>query len=208
MFPKQPAPAAPAGSEPPPESPPPEPPPDVPPLPEAPQPVDPARVRRLAVFAVAAVLLLAVAALFAVGNHEARSTGALGNHALVDSAGTAEAVSQLTAAVKTVYSYDYRSLDKTEADAKQLITGEFAGEFDRVFAPVRQLAPKEQAVLTTEVPAAGVIQLDGDRARLLMMVDQRGTRAGNQPLPPVSARLVVEARQVDGRWLIAKVTPK
>lgn len=170
---------------------------------------DPARarqIRRLTVLGVAAVLLLAAAALLAVGNHQARVSGVLGNHALVDADGTTEAVSQLTAAVKTVYSYDYRSLDKTEADAKQLITGEFAGDFDRIFAPVRQFAPKEQAVLETEVPTAGVMQLGGDRARLLMMVDQRGTRVGNQPLPPVSARLVVEAQRVDGRWLIAKVT--
>lgn len=205
MLPKQPASADPIDPEPL-ETPPPEPP--VADRPAA-KPVDPARarqVRRLTVLGVAAVLLLAAAGLLAFGNHEARTSGVLANHALVDADGTAEVISQLASAVKTVYSYDYRSLDKTEADAKQLITGEFAGEFDRIFAPVKEMAPKEQAVLNTDVPTAGVMQLSGDRARVLMMVDQRGTHTGNQPLPPVTARLVVEAQRVDGRWLIAKVT--
>lgn len=207
MLPKQPTSADPVDPEPLETAPPERPVSD----PRTAKPVDPARarqVRRLTVLGVAAVLLLAAAGLLAVGNHQARTSGVLGNHALVDTDATTEAVSQLSAAVKTVYSYDYRSLDKTEADAKQLITGEFAGEFDRIFAPVKQLAPKEQAVLTTEVPTAGVMQLGGDRARVLMMVDQRGTRVGNQPTPPVTARLVVEAQRVDGRWLIVKVTPE
>lgn len=175
------------------------------------RPADPARakqVRKLIIIAVAAVLLLAGAVLLGIGNHKTRTTGTLGNEALVDTTTTAEVVGQITGAVKTVYSYDFKTLDKNESDAKAVITGEFAGEFDRVFAPVKQLAPKEQAVLDTAVPAAGVMQLDGDGARLLMMVDQRGTRAGGQPLPPTSARLIVEAQRVDGRWKIAKVTPE
>jgi Mce-associated membrane protein len=209
MLPKQPASADPVDPEPLETPPPDQPVADGPAAAPATEPVDPVRarqVRRLTVLGVAAVLLLAAAGLLAFGNHEARSSGVLANHALVDADGTAEVVSQLTAAIKTVYSYDYRSLDKTEADAKQLITGEFAGEFDRMYAPLKQEAPKQQTVLNTEVPTAGVMQLSGDRARVLMMVDQRGTYSGNQPLPPVTARLVVEAQRVDGRWLIAKVT--
>jgi Mce-associated membrane protein len=169
---------------------------------------DPARVRTLIVVGVVAVLLLAGAVLLFIGYHTARTTGALGNDAVVDASATAEVVGDVTAAVKTVYSYDYKTLDRNEADAKTVITGEFAGEFDRVFAPLKQLAPKEQAVLVTAVPAAGVTQLNGDHARLLMMVDQKGTRAGGQALPGSSARLAVEAARVDGRWKIAKVTPE
>jgi Mce-associated membrane protein len=177
----------------------------------APTVVDPdrkARVRLLTVLGVAAVLLIAGAVLLAVQNYSTRANGPLANQAFVDTGGTAEVVGAMTAAVKAVYSYDFKTLDQNEAEAKGYITGPFAEEFDRVFAPVKQLAPKEQAVLTTDVPAVGVMQLDGDRARLLMMVDQRGTRAGGQPIAGTSARLIVQAQRVDGRWKIVEVTPE
>jgi Mce-associated membrane protein len=108
----------------------------------------------------------------------------------------------------TVYSYNYSTLPANEAAAKGLVTGKFADEFARVFEPVKQLAPQEQAVLKSTVPAAGVIMLQGDRARLLMMVDQTGTRGTAKEPTGATARLVVDAQKVDGRWKIAGVTPE
>ncbi|MDT7639620.1 MAG: Mce-associated rane protein, partial [Pseudonocardiales bacterium] len=84
----------------------------------------------------------------------------------------------------------------------------FATEFPRVFGPVKQLAPQEQAVLKSTVPAAGVILLQGDRARLLMMIDQTGTRGAAKEATGATARLVVDAQKVDGRWKISEVTPE
>jgi len=138
----------------------------------------------------------------------ARSAGPLANKAFVDSAATAELVGQVTNAMTTVYSYDYNTLPANEAAAKGVITGKFATEFPRVFEPVKQLAPQEQAVLKSTVPAAGVILLQGDRARLLMMVDQIGTRGTAKEPTGATARLVVDAQKVDGRWKIAEVTPE
>jgi Mce-associated membrane protein len=188
-----------------------EPPAETAPAVTVPTPDDPeraARVRKLVVIAVVAVLLLAGTVLLAIVNHAARSNGPLANQAWVDEAATQEVVAQLTAAVKTVYSYDYRTLDKNEADAKAVITGAYADEFDKVFAPVKQLAPKEQAVLGTTVAAAGVLQLHDDQARVLMMVDQDGTRMNNQPIAGTKARLVVAGQRVDGKWKISEVTPE
>ncbi|MDQ2709430.1 MAG: hypothetical protein M3Z25_18185 [Actinomycetota bacterium] len=181
-------------------------------LPESTEPAaDPdraVRVRVLIALGVAAVLLVAGAVVLAIGNHAARVNGSLANEAFVDAPGTAAVVGQLTAAVKTVYSYDYKTLDANEAAAKDVITGGFAEQFEKVFAPVKQLAPKEQAVLTTTVPAAGVLQLSGDRARLLMMVDQRGTWGGSQQLAGTSARLIVAGQRVEDKWKITEVTPE
>lgn len=168
----------------------------------------PLQLRALAIFTLSAILLVAGAVVLAIGNHAARANGPLANRAFLDGSATAEVVAQVTGAIKTVYSYDYTRLDANEAAAKQVITGQFAGDFDKVFAPVKALAPKEQAVLTTTVPAVGVLQLQDDRARLLMMVDQNGTRMGSQPIAGTSARLVAEAQLVDGHWKIAEVTPE
>ncbi|HTK61719.1 MAG TPA: hypothetical protein VL595_05050 [Pseudonocardia sp.] len=164
--------------------------------------------RRLTALAVAAVLLIAVAVLLAFENHSARANGPLANEAFVDTSSTTEVETEMAAAIKTVYSYDYRSLDANRAAAKEVITGQFAQDFDKVFDAVKQLAPKEQAVMTTDVAATGVLQLKDDRARLLMMVDQKGTKAGSQPIGGASARLVVVAQKVDGHWKIAEVTPE
>lgn len=169
---------------------------------------DQARTRRLIALAVAAVLLIAVAVLLAFENHSARANGPLANEAFVDTSSTTEVETEMAAAIKTVYSYDYRSLDANRAAAKEVITGQFAQDFDKVFDAVKQLAPKEQAVMTTDVAATGVLQLKDDRARLLMMVDQKGTKAGSQPIGGASARLVVVAQKVDGHWKIAEVTPE
>jgi Mce-associated membrane protein len=173
-----------------------------------PGPADRKRVRLLFGLAGAAVLLVAASVVVAVGAYTARTSGPLANQAFVDSAATAELVGQVTNAMTTVYSYDYNTLPANEAAANGVITGKFATEFPRVFGPVKQLAPQEQAVLKSTVPAAGVIMLQGDRARLLMMVDQVGTRGAAKEPTGATARLVVDAQKVDGRWKIAEVTPE
>jgi Mce-associated membrane protein len=165
-------------------------------------------MRLLVALAVAAVLLIAASVVLAVGAFTARSSGPLSNQAFVDSADTAEVVGQITNAMITVYSYDYTSLPANEAAAKQVVTGRFAGEFERVFGPVKQLAPQEQAVLKSTVPAAAVSLLQGDRARLLMMVDQAGTRGPDKQPTGATARLVVDAVKIGGQWKISEVTPE
>jgi len=166
------------------------------------------RMRLLVGVAVVAVLLVCASVVLAVGAFTARTSGPLANKAFLDTGQTAELVGQMTSAMTTVYSYNYTTLPANEAAAKGLVTGKFADEFARVFEPVKQLAPQEQAVLKSTVPAAGVILLQGDRARLLMMVDQTGTRGTAKEPTGATARLVVDAQKVDGRWKIAGVTPE
>jgi Mce-associated membrane protein len=166
------------------------------------------RVRLLTGLAAAAVVLVAAAVVAAVGWRSAATSGPRSNEAFVDSAATAEVVGQVTNDMTTVYSYDYTTLPANEAAANAVITGKFATEFPRVFGPVKQLAPQEQAVLKSTVPAAGVILLQGDRARLLMMIDQTGTRGTAKEATGATARLVVDAQKVDGRWKISEVTPE
>jgi Mce-associated membrane protein len=176
--------------------------------PEAGTETDRKRMRLLVGVAALAVLLVCASVVLAVGAVTARTSGPLANKAFLDTGQTAELVGQVTSAMTTVYSYNYSTLPANEAAAKGLVTGKFADEFARVFEPVKQLAPQEQAVLKSTVPAAGVILLQGDRARLLMMVDQTGTRGTAKEPTGATARLLVDAQKVDGRWKIAGVTPE
>jgi len=181
----------------------------------APPPV-PAAARRLRpvplpALVAALVVLVGLAVLFGVENAQVRGTPSAQNTALVDVGTTAEVSRQVTAALKTVYSFDYTRLDQNEAAARAVITPAFADQFDQLFRQVRELAPQQQAVVTATVNLVGVQSINGDRATLLVFLDQQATRAqagaGPQQLA-AAGRLTVTAQRVDGTWKIAAVDPR
>jgi len=158
----------------------------------------------------ALVVLLGLAVFAAVGNADVRGTPSAQNTALVDIGTTAQVNQQVTAALKTVYSFDYTRLDQNEAAARAVITPAFAGQFDQLFRQVRELAPQQQAVVTATVNLVGVQSINGDTATLLVFLDQQATRAqsgGPQQLA-AAGRLTVTAQLVDGTWKIAAVDPR
>jgi Mce-associated membrane protein len=159
----------------------------------------------------ALVLLVGLAVFFAVANADVRDTPSARNTALVDIGTTAQVSQQVTAALKTVYSFDYTRLDQNEAAARAVITPAFADQFDQLFRQVRELAPQQQAVVTATVNLVGVQSIDGDTATLLVFLDQQATRAqtGGSPQQLAAAgRLTVTAQLVDGTWKIAAVDPR
>jgi Mce-associated membrane protein len=86
-----------------------------------------------------------------------------------------------------------------------MITPEFAGDFATLFQQVRKLAPQQQAVVTATVAMAAVKALDGDRAVVVVFLDQQATRGADAKQLMASGRVTVSAHLVDGRWKIAGV---
>jgi Mce-associated membrane protein len=168
------------------------------------------RRRSVPLLAVAAVVLATVAVVAGIQDARLRGTPAAQNTALVDVGTTAEVASQLSSAIETVYSFDFARLDENEKAARDVITPEFAAEFDRLFGEVRARAPQQQAVVSATVTRAAVKEITGDRAVLIAFVDQQATRAApdaqSQQLA-AAGRLAVTGQRVDGRWKIAAVTP-
>lgn len=145
---------------------------------------------------------------FAVADYLVRHTPAASNTALADVGTTADVANQLGAALETVYSYDFTQLDANERSARNVITPEFAAKFDQLFGQVRQLAPQQQAVVSAVVTSAAVQSIQGDRAVLVVFLDQQATRAaaGAEPQQVSAAgRLTVTGQLVDGTWKIAEV---
>ena len=169
-------------------------------------------LRRQAVplLAVAALVLATVAVVAGIQDARLRGTPAAENTALVDVGTTAGVASQLSDAIETVYSFDFARLDENEKAARDVITPEFATEFDRLFGEVRARAPQQQAVVSATVTLSAVKEITGDRAVLVAFVDQQATRAApdaeSQQLA-AAGRLTVTGERVDGRWKIAAVTP-
>ncbi|WP_220187088.1 hypothetical protein, partial [Pseudonocardia pini] len=169
-------------------------------------PAPPTTRRGTALLAGATVVLLALAVLAGVAWWTLRSTPAAQNTALVDVAATTQVSRQLGDAVKTVYSYDFARLDQNEAAARAVITPEFARQFDQLFGEVRNLAPQQQAVVTATIAQSAVESITGDRAVMVVFLDQQATRAaGDRQQVAAAGRLTVTGERVDGTWRIAAV---
>ncbi len=159
-----------------------------------------ARRRAWVVPAVVAVLMAGLAVWFTL---EARSTQAVVAHnsALSDVAGTAEAAKQVSAALGTVFSYRYDDPAKSEQAAKDVLTGPALAQYEQLFGQVRKLAAEQKLVVTSTAVASGVKLLDGDRAALLVFLDQTGTRGDGQRSTG-AAQLSVTAERVAGKWRV------
>jgi Mce-associated membrane protein len=160
---------------------------------------EPRRRARLVFVAVAVVM----AGLAVWCTLEARSTNAVVAHntALADASGTAEAGKQISAALGTVFSYRYDEPAKSGQAAKELLTGPALAQYDKLFGQVRKLAVDQRLVVTSTAVAAGVKLLDGDRAALLVFLDQTGTR-GDGRQSTGAAQLSVTAERVAGKWRV------
>ncbi|MGW3958294.1 hypothetical protein ACWED2_00640 [Amycolatopsis sp. NPDC005003] len=147
-----------------------------------------------------AVLMAGLAVWFTL---EARNTQAVVAHnsALSDVAGTAEAAKQISAALGTVFSYRYDDPDKSSRAAREVLTGPALAQYEQLFGQVRKLAAEQQLVVTSTAVASGVKLLDGDRAALLVFLDQTGTRGDGQRSTG-AAQLSVTAERVAGKWRV------
>jgi Mce-associated membrane protein len=164
-------------------------------------------VATLVALVVAVVMALGLAAWFRGEANQLTGSAAASNDALADAATTAQVSSQVRDAVQRVFSYDYARLDDDERAASAVITGQYVQSFHQQFARIREQAPPQQAVVESTVPALAVKSLHGDRAIVLVFLDQQAHQAG-QPKPLLaSGRLSVTAQLVDGRWKISDGEP-
>jgi Mce-associated membrane protein len=149
------------------------------------------------------VIFLGLAAWFRGEGETLSGSAASTNKALVDASATAEVTDQIRDAAQRVYSYDFARLDDNERAASEVITGAFVDAFHQQFAKVRNQAPPQQAVVVATVPALAVKTLDGDRAIVLVFLDQQARQVGKDKPLFSTGRLSITAQRVDGRWKIA-----
>lgn len=137
----------------------------------------------------------------------ARGTDNVGNHALVDDAATAEVQSAVGAALVRVFSFDYSDPAPTHRAAEELLAGDARKEYDQLFAALEEKAPGQKLVLTAQVQRAAVQELEGDRAKLLVFLDQASQRASDEESSISAAQLSIDAERVDGDWRIVALRP-
>jgi Mce-associated membrane protein len=164
-------------------------------------------VATLVALLAAVVIALGLAAWFRGEATQLAGSAAASNDALVDAGTTAQVSGQVREAVQRVFSYDFARLDDNERAAAEVITGPYVQSFHQQFARVRQLAPPQRAVVVATVPALAVKVLDGDRAVVVVFLDQQAHQ-GSQAKPlQAFGRLAVTVQRVGGSWKIADAEP-
>jgi Mce-associated membrane protein len=137
--------------------------------------------------------------------HALRDKGPGANQALTDAAGTSAVNGQITNAVQQVFSYDFANTAKTENAAKNLLVGPAIQQYSELFATVKQLAPEQKLVVTTTVRTSAVTRLQGDRAQVLLFVDQNAVRTDNGQSNVGPAQISVTAVLQGNQWKIEQI---
>ncbi|MFE1424310.1 hypothetical protein ACFW6C_01875 [Streptomyces fungicidicus] len=148
-----------------------------------------------------AALLVAGGCGFLYGAHQLESGGAARNRALTDTDATDRVAGEVGNALARVFSYTPDGTAAAERSARTVLGGRAARQYQDLFGQVRDDLTEQRVTLSTRAVRTGVIELDGDRARLLVFLDQT-SRRGDDAATTAAAQLTVTARLENDRWLI------
>jgi Mce-associated membrane protein len=161
----------------------------------------PRRSSRLPLILVLVAAVLAGAGVFFLVKAQSSEQG-------VDTKAMTEVNGQVTSALEKIFSFSYDKLDESAAAAREVLAGTAIGEYDKLIEQVRTQAPAQKLVLATKVTTAGVKSLDGDRAELLVFLDQVATRVDTGKTNGSAAALSVAAERQNGVWKITGLMPR
>ncbi|MFD5712166.1 hypothetical protein ACFWHW_17500 [Streptomyces pharetrae] len=164
------------------------------------------RWRRAVSAGIAAVLVAGGCGFFHEA-HQLRAAEAARNRALTDTEATARVAGEIDNALARVFSYTPDGTATAERSARAVLDGRAARQYRDLFAQVRDDLADQRVTLSTEAVRTGVIELDGERARLLVFLDQT-SRRGDGEATTAAAQLTVTARLVNDRWRIVDLKPR
>ena len=133
------------------------------------------------------------------------NAAAQANTALTDGPATAAVRREISAAVNTIFSYNYADTAATRRAAQRVLTGAAVRQYNTLFALVTKNAPAQKLIVTTKVTNSGVELLNGNRARLLVFANQQDTRAGTGQTSYAGAMFAVTALRQGGQWKIENI---
>ena len=109
--------------------------------------------------------------------------------------------------IPKVFAYDYQTVERSLAEAYPLLTPDYRQEFQRsANAQIIPEAKKREVVVQASVVGVGVMTAKRDSASVIVYMNRTVTDKSRQPLYDGS-RLRVDFKRIDGKWLIAYITP-
>ncbi len=101
--------------------------------------------------------------------------------------------------------YDHARLDADFARVMDVAVGQFRTEYEVAQQSLRELIVKFQGKATGSVLARAVLSLDGNRAEVVLFVDQTVTNSNAQQPKIDRLRMRMGLEKQSGRWLINKL---
>jgi Mce-associated membrane protein len=129
--------------------------------------------------------------------------GGPSNRALVDTEGTADVLGRAKEISEQLFTYSYTDMNGHKAKFTELTTGEFTGKYGELFDEVVAQAPAMRLTLTSTVKDAAVRLLRGDRAEVLVFIDQNSTREATNAQTQAAAVFLATLQRVGGDWKVA-----
>ena len=110
-------------------------------------------------------------------------------------------------AIVPLLSYDAHHLDQSAAAAQPYMTSAEKAEYDKLFAVIRQNAPRTGTVVQAKYLASGIVRSGTDRVDVFVLVNQV-TRNKQHPRVPVvyKNQVTVSMAKEGGRWLVDGLT--
>jgi Mce-associated membrane protein len=110
-------------------------------------------------------------------------------------------------AIVPILSYDYRDLDQSRDQAVPYMSSDERAQYDKLFAVIRQNAPRLHTVVHATYVASGVVRSGTDRVDVLLFVDQATTNQQHPKTPVVYKNqvTVTMAKQGD-QWVVDTMT--
>ncbi|MET8218839.1 hypothetical protein [Streptomyces hirsutus] len=161
------------------------------------------RLRRAALAGTAALLLVAGCGFFH-GAHQLRSAPPVRNQALTDTEATTRVAGEVGHALARAFSYTPDGTAAAERSARTVLSGRAARQYQALFDQVRDDLTEQRVTLSTRAARTGVIELDDEKARLLVFLDQTSHR-GKDTATTAAAQLTVTARLVNDQWRITDI---
>ena len=120
---------------------------------------------------------------------------------------TQAAQSAAERAIVPLLSYDAQHLDQSAAAAQPYLTTNEKEQYDKLFAVIRQNAPRTGTVVQAKYLASGIVRSGTDRVDVLVFVNQV-TRNKQHPKVPVvyKNQVTVTMAKVGGHWLVDDLT--
>jgi Mce-associated membrane protein len=171
------------------------------PLREGARPASRGAVIGTAVLAVLTIAAVVVAGLF--GQHVRANTQVA--DARIQAPAAAEA------AAKVIFAYDYRELDADKKRAKGYLTPAYGADYLKAFDLLEKQkdgtpgpAVQTKTTVKSTVLGSGVVDAEGDVARVLVYVNLVSTRPGRSP-QIFQNRVAMKMVKSGNRWLVDKV---
>jgi Mce-associated membrane protein len=109
--------------------------------------------------------------------------------------------------IPRIFAYDYQTVSDSMSKAYPLLTPEYREEFQK--SAITQIIPeakKREVVVQVSVVGVGVMVAKRNSASVMVYMNRTVSDKSRQPIYEGS-RLRVDFKRIDGKWLIAYITP-